>query len=164
MKELLLEYASYHAWANKRLADCISALPGELQVKEVPSSFKSLYGTLLHMWNAESIWWQRMKMQEVVTAPGEGFTGTAAELANALLQQDKTWETWIAQATPAAIAHVFYYQNTKREQFRQPVYQVLLHLFNHGTYHRGQLVNILRALNINNIPATDFIIWSRGKK
>lgn len=164
MKELLLQYASYNTWANRRLTGCICALPDELQVIEVPSSFNSLYRTLLHMWNAESIWWQRIKMQEIVTPPDTNFTGTTAGLASALLQQDKTWEAWVDSATPAAIAHVFYYQNTKREQFRQPVYEVLLHLFNHNTYHRGQSVTILRALGIENIPATDFILWSRGKK
>jgi uncharacterized damage-inducible protein DinB len=40
---------------------------------------------------------------------------------------------------------------------------MLLHLFNHGTYHRGQLVNQLRQLGIAKIPPTDFIIWSRKK-
>jgi uncharacterized damage-inducible protein DinB len=40
---------------------------------------------------------------------------------------------------------------------------MLLHVFNHGTYHRGQLVTMLRQLGIENIPATDFIVWSREK-
>ncbi|MBD0288544.1 MAG: DNA polymerase, partial [Flavisolibacter sp.] len=43
-------------------------------------------------------------------------------------------------------------------------YQMLLHLFNHGTYHRGQLVNMLRQLEVSPIPQTDFIVWSRRKK
>jgi uncharacterized damage-inducible protein DinB len=40
---------------------------------------------------------------------------------------------------------------------------MLLHLFNHGTYHRGQLVTMLRELGIEKIPPTDFIVWSRRK-
>ncbi|MGZ3844574.1 MAG: DinB family protein, partial [Flavisolibacter sp.] len=59
--------------------------------------------------------------------------------------------------------HVFQYQNTKKEQFKQPIYQMLLHAFNHGTYHRGQLVNMLRQLGVDKIPGTDFIAWSRRK-
>jgi uncharacterized damage-inducible protein DinB len=40
---------------------------------------------------------------------------------------------------------------------------MLLHLFNHNTYHRGQLVTMLRQLGMDKIPATDFIVWSRKK-
>jgi uncharacterized damage-inducible protein DinB len=130
----------------------------------VPSSFRSLRSTLVHMWDADSVWWHRLKMQEGIVAPGNRFTGTTDELAGALLQQGKQWEAWIAQASEAAIGHVFHYQNSRRELFKQPVYQMLLHVFNHATYHRGQLVNILRQLNIDTIPQTDFIAWSRMKK
>jgi uncharacterized damage-inducible protein DinB len=62
------------------------------------------------------------------------------------------------------LEHVFHYQNTKKEQFKQPIYQMLLHMFNHGTYHRGQLVTMLRQLGIQKLPSTDFIEWSRRKK
>jgi len=44
------------------------------------------------------------------------------------------------------------------------LFQILLHIFNHGTYHRGQLVTILQQLNIQNIPQTDFIVWTRKEK
>ena len=44
------------------------------------------------------------------------------------------------------------YTGTKKEQFKQPVCDVLLHVFNHGTYHRGQLVTMLRQLGASNIP------------
>jgi uncharacterized damage-inducible protein DinB len=59
--------------------------------------------------------------------------------------------------------HVFQYQNKKGEQFKQPLYQMLIHLFNHGTYHRGQIVTILHQLGIKKIPQMDFIVWSRKK-
>jgi uncharacterized damage-inducible protein DinB len=42
------------------------------------------------------------------------------------------------------------------------VVDVFLHVLNHGTYHRGQLVNMLRQLGIEKIPQTDFIVWSRS--
>jgi uncharacterized damage-inducible protein DinB len=40
---------------------------------------------------------------------------------------------------------------------------MMLHVFNHGTYHRGQLVNMLRQLGIEKIPPTDFSVWSKKK-
>jgi uncharacterized damage-inducible protein DinB len=164
VKQILQEYATYNTWANQLIVDCILLLPEELAVKEVPSSFSTLHNTLVHMWNAESIWWQRMKMHDMVTAPGLNFRGNTREVTNALLLQNKLWESWVSNATLVVLEHVFHYQNTKKEQFRQPIYQMLLHMFNHGTYHRGQLVNMLRQLGVQKIPSTDFIEWSRRKK
>lgn len=163
MKELLVQLAAYNIWANEKLIQCIVALPDEMLDKELPSSFRSMHLTLLHMWDSESIWWQRMKLQEFVTAPSANFKGTTRDVAAALLHQNRLWQTWIQNATHAALDHVFHYQNNKREQFKQPIYEMLLHIFNHGTYHRGQLVNMLRQCDIDKIPQTDFIVFTRKK-
>ena len=164
MKRLLQLYAAYNVWANQKIIDCIQPMDEELLNKEVASSFKTIHLTLLHMWDAESIWWQRMKLQEAVTAPSANFKGTAKDVAAAMLHQNRLWETWVQNATDAALDHVFLYQNTKREQFKQPIFQMVLHVFNHDTYHRGQLVSILRQLGIEKIPATDFIVFARTSK
>ncbi len=115
------------------------------------------------MWDAESIWWQRLKLQERIIAPSEHFSGSMSELATGLLQQNQEWQSWIDNAQERMLDHVFQYQNSKGEPFKQPVYQMLLHLFNHGTYHRGQLVTMLRFLGETTLPQTDFIVWSRKK-
>jgi uncharacterized damage-inducible protein DinB len=163
MKELLAQYATYNTWANQKLVDLVQVVSEEALNTEMPSSFKTIHTTLLHMWDAESIWWQRMKLQETIIPPSNSFKGTTTDVATALLHQNKLWENWVKNATPAAIDHVFMYQNTRREQFKQPIYQMLLHVFNHGTYHRGQLVSMLRLAGIEKIPPTDFILWSRKK-
>jgi uncharacterized damage-inducible protein DinB len=163
MKELLKQLAAYNIWANQKILEVIMALPEEKQKQEIPSSFKSLHDTVLHMWNAESVWWQRMKLHERIIAPVEIFKGTMQDMANGLLQQNVQWQDWVNNATDAALDHVFHYQNTKKEQFKQPIYQMLLHVFNHGTYHRGQLINMLRQLGVQKLPGTDFILWSRKK-
>jgi uncharacterized damage-inducible protein DinB len=163
MKELLVQLASYHLWANELLLETILQLPAEKQNESLPSSFPSLYKTVLHMWDAESIWWQRLKLQERVVKQSDQFTGNMQELSAQLLQQNRQWLEWMNGAGDHQLQHVFQYQTTKRESFKQPVYQMLLHLFNHGTYHRGQLVNMLRQLGVEKIPQTDFIVWSRKK-
>ena len=148
MKELLKQYAAYNIWASQRILDAILILPEEKQMTEVPSSFKSLYKTVLHMLDAENIWWQRMKMQERIIVPSENFKGTVQELAGNLLQQSKQWEEWVAGASDLLLEHVFQYYNNKKEHFKMPVYQMVHHVFNHGTYHRGQLINMLRQLGV----------------
>jgi len=163
MKELLKQYAAYNVWASQKLIDIIQTLPPEKQMAEVPSSFNSLLKTILHIWDAESIWWQRMKLQERINRPSENFNGTLPDAASALMLQSKQWEEWVNGASDLSLDHVFQYQTFNHEQFKQPVYQMLLHVFNHGTYHRGQLVNMLRQLGVEKLPATDYIVWSRKK-
>ena len=164
MKEILKQLASYNLWANQRVFQVILAMPEEKQTTEVPSSFKSIYSTILHVWDAESIWWQRIKLQERVIRPSDKFRGNLNDLVNELMQQGKQWETWIGNASELSLDHVFQYQNSKRELIKQPVYQVLIHVFNHGTFHRGQLINMLRQLGMEKLPATDFSLFSTSRK
>src|ERR1041384_4894493 len=126
MKELLKQLAGYNIWANQKLLGPIQSLPKEKQEAQLPSSFPSLYKTLLHMWNAENIWWQRMKLQERILIPMEYFKGDMQELANNLTQQNKQWEEWVTNASDLALEHVFQYRNLQGEQFKSPVFQMLL--------------------------------------
>lgn len=164
MKEILVQLSDYHIWANQLLLSVIEELPEEKQKLEMPSSFSSLFKTVIHMWDAESIWWQRLKLQERIVIPSQDFSGDMKDAAAGLMHQNRQWQQWISSAQEHVLQHVFHYQNSKKEQFKQPVYQMLLHLYNHGTYHRGQLVNLLRQAGVTKIPATDFIVWSRKKK
>ncbi|MCE3283236.1 MAG: hypothetical protein K0Q66_1973 [Chitinophagaceae bacterium] len=164
MKELLTSYAAYNYWANQELCKKILALPQAQQQAVVSCSFGSLQGTVIHMWDAESIWWQRMKLLETIVVPSLSFHPTIDEAVQGLLEQGKQWLEWVRQASPPQLEHVFAYQNTKKENFKQPVWQMLLHSFNHGSFHRGQLVTILRQLGETRIPATDYIHFSRLKK
>jgi uncharacterized damage-inducible protein DinB len=164
MKELLKQYATYNIWATQQLLHVILPLSEEQQKQEVPSSYSSLFKTLLHIWDAESIWWQRMKLAERIIVPSHDYTVSMQDLVNGLQNQSKQWEEWVSSASDLAIDHVFQYQTFDKTQYKQPTWQMLLHVFNHGTYHRGQLVNMLRQLGIDKLPATDFIIWARGKK
>ncbi|WP_158512951.1 DinB family protein [Flavisolibacter tropicus] len=163
MKVLLTQYSAYHLWANQQIFETIEKLPEALQEQHIVSSFPSLKATLLHMLDAESIWWQRMKLLENINRPSENFTGSVSDVAKSLMQQSQQWHEWISNATEHMFEHEFIYYNTKREKFKQAIYQMLLHIFNHGTYHRGQLVTMLRQLDVNTIPPTDFIVWSRKR-
>jgi uncharacterized damage-inducible protein DinB len=163
MKQILTELSAYNIWANQLILDAINQLPEEKQSQELPSSFKSLYKTVLHMLDAQSIWWQRMKLLERTIRPSEDFTGDMKELSNNLLHLNRQWNEWVNNANDHQLHHVFHYQNTKKEQFKQPIFEMLVHVFNHETYHRGQLVNMLRQLEVDKIPSTDFIAWSRRK-
>ena len=163
MKKVFVQYAAYNIWANQRMTDCISNLSDEQINKEINSSFKSIYATLLHMLDAENIWWQRIKLQEQIDVPSLNFKGSVLELASSLMKQSKHWKEWVDLATEAALEHEFIYRNTKKEQFKQPVCEVLLHLFNHQSYHRGQLITMFRQVGLEQVPNTDLIAFLRKK-
>jgi uncharacterized damage-inducible protein DinB len=163
MKEIIIQLAAFNVWANHLLLTTVSQLSEEQQTVEVKSSFPSLYKTVLHMLDAESIWWQRLKLQEKIDVPSQSFSGDMQALSTQLQQQDKLWHEWVAGANEHALQHEFIYYNSRKERFKQPVYQMLLHLFNHNTYHRGQLITMLRQLGVEKLPQTDFIVWSRRK-
>lgn len=163
MKILLTQFSAYHQWANQLIIEAIEKLPESLQEQEMKSSFPSLKATLLHVWDAEAIWWQRMKLLETITRPSDDFSGNFTDIAKGLMQQSRQWHDWILSASEHMFEHEFIYYNSKREKFKQAVYQMLLHMFNHGTYHRGQIVTMLRQMEVANIPATDFIVWGRKK-
>ena len=162
LKEVLVQYATYNLWANQRLINTINNLPEDVADAAIINSFSSIKKTLQHLNVVEFIWWQRLKLVESIL-PLEEKNQSAKEIGKELLSYSLQWKEWVEKSTVAAFEHEFVYRNSKKEQFKQPVYQMLIHLFNHQTYHRGQLVTMLRQVGIEKIPATDFIEWSRKK-
>jgi len=163
MKKMLVQYAAYNLWANSRLIEVINNLTDEQIDREIVSSFTNIKKTMLHLWDVENIWWQRMRLVEMEVWQSDNFTGSLLELTNHLIAQSKQWKEWVDIATEAALEHEFIYKNSKKDQFKQPVYEMLMHLFNHQSYHRGQLVTMLRQVDETNIPNTDLISFLRKK-
>ncbi|TCZ67727.1 DinB family protein [Flaviaesturariibacter aridisoli] len=163
MKELLLSYAQYNAWANEALLGAICALPAEQQERELVSSFPSLRRTLLHLLDAASIWWQRVQLQEKVVRPSDSFGGDGDALALALKKIDAQWLEFVQKAGEHVLQHEFIYLDSKRVQHKSVTGHVLQHLFNHATYHRGQLVTMLRQVGAPTVSNTDYIAWSWKK-
>ncbi len=162
MKELLQQYAAYNIWASKLLTDRICKLTEEEINKEIISSFSSLYKTLQHMWLAEEVWWKRLKLTENIVLDSAAFTGSFTEMTEILARQSKQFKDWVDAANENQLTHVFAFVRNK-EQHKMPVYQMLHHVFNHASYHRGQLVTMLNQLGADKIPGTDFSTFSKGK-
>lgn len=163
MKKLFVQYAAYNLWANQRITEAINNLTDDQINAPAKSSFADIQKTVLHLWAVENVWWQRLKLIEREVWVGDDFEGSIMELTNNLLQQSKQWKEWVDVATEAALQHEFIYKNSKKDQFKQPVYEMLVHLFNHQTYHRGQLVTLMRQAGETIIPNTDLIAFLRKK-
>jgi len=114
------------------------------------------------MWLAEEVWWKRLKLTENIVLDSAAFTGTFSEMTTALTKQSQEFKDWIDNATESQLVHVFAFVRNK-EQIKMPVYQMLHHVFNHATYHRGQLVTMLNQFGADKIPGTDFSAFCKGK-
>jgi uncharacterized damage-inducible protein DinB len=162
MEGLLQQYSAYNVWANDTLLQRIHALNGEQVHATLPSSFPSVYKTLLHMWQAENVWWQRLNRVDTILYLGENFTGSIEELIEGFSAQDRQWKQWIDSATQEQLNDSFSFVRSEL-QHTMIVHEMLLHVFNHATFHRGQLVTMLRQLGETTIPSTDFSSFARLK-
>jgi uncharacterized damage-inducible protein DinB len=160
VKQLLLQYARYNQWAHKNLLDLMNMLSTEQQHRTVASSFNSLYKTVFHIWAAESLWLARLK-PEPVKISGDPFGGSMEYLSGALETVDHQWMEWFAAKQDSQLSEKVHYTSLAGQAYYQPYDLLLLHVFNHNTYHNGQLVTILRALAVEKIPSTDFVTWTR---
>ena len=164
MKELLLQYAQYNVWANKRVTDAMHKLDDRAEDKEIPSSFPSLRTTVYHTWSAEYIWLQRLQHTEHTVWIESEFNGTFAEACREwLLVSGALIHFTEQQPDDKALVHLLRFHDRSKVSYKMPVFQVLQHVFNHSTYHRGQMVTMLRQAGVKEIPQMDFILFARKK-
>jgi uncharacterized damage-inducible protein DinB len=161
MKELLLQYAMFNLWANQRMSDAIIGMDENLHQQIVKSSFPNLYATMLHLWDVESIWFQRIHGHEKVVIPSKSFNPSMREAINGLLNHSQQWVDHVNSLSDTDLHQMISYRNIAGEHFTQPLFQLIHHLFNHQTYHRGQLVTMMRELGETKLPGTDFVTWAR---
>jgi len=164
MKELLLQYAQYNVWANKRVIDAMLKMEDGCTDREIISSFSSLRATVCHTWSAEFIWLQRLQLVEYPAWIANDFAGTFEEACSNWQQVSEDFVKFVEkQYDDRALQHVLQYYDRAKVSHKTPVYHVLHHVFNHSTYHRGQLVTMLRQLAARDIPSTDFIafVWKK---
>lgn len=164
MKELLLNYAEYNVWANKLIAEILCALPKDKRQQEMVGSFPSIQKTTLHIWGAENIWLQRLQMAEHVIVVTENDEDSFDDTCRQWLKTSEGLLLFTQKIhDERGFEHQFHYKNIKNEHFKSKVWECLHHVFNHSTFHRGQLITYLRQLGITQIPSTDFITFCRKK-
>jgi uncharacterized damage-inducible protein DinB len=152
----------YNAWANCRSLEAASVLTAEKFVQPMGSSFGSVRDTLAHIWGAEWIWLERFQGRSPSSLPGttqfQDMTGLRErwdELEGRLLG-------FVRGLAQADLDRVFEYKTLKFGVYRNPLWESMQHLANHGTYHRGQVTTLLRQLGAQPI-ATDLMHFYRER-
>lgn len=156
MNELsrLLEY---HRWATERTLEALSALTDAQFTQVIPSSFPSVRDTLVHAFMADRTWLARVQ-GETVTRPEPEDYPTLTVLRQPWLEVIERWSVVLHGMTdPNA---VIAYHSFAGEPFTSTVAEIVRHMVNHGSYHRGQVTTLLRQLGAKTV-STDMIVFTR---
>lgn len=154
-------HLQFNVWANGKIVEILANVDEKLFDTEVKSSFSSIRKTLHHIWDAEQIWFTRIKGAEATTWPSASFKGGKEELLTGFLDNSRKLEAFIAGKDRDFLEQVITYRNTKGNEYSNVVEDILFHLVNHATFHRGQLITILRELGLDKFPPQDLIAYLR---
>ena len=155
---LAANLASYTSWANNTLLSWLRTKPAELLTQEVPSSFPSITSTLRHMWKAQRHWLYFFRNETGTSA--EPPEGTTEETIDGLIAQSAELAAYTGALSAGEVSAVCHVKNRLLEG-ALPLYDCLLQMMNHSTYHRGQVVTIGRNLGFTDAPMTDYNIYGK---
>ncbi|HJS57114.1 MAG TPA: DinB family protein [Vicinamibacteria bacterium] len=148
----------YNSWANERTLDAVSRISLADLSRDMKSSHGSIRDTLTHVVWSEWIWLQRWKGVSPTARFSPTDYPTVESLREAFRAVDAERSTVLGQLTAERLLHIVEYTNLKGETWRYPLWQQLHHVVNHGTYHRGQVVTMLRQLGATP-EATDLLVY-----
>lgn len=163
MVDELRELYDYNTWANGRIFDAASKLSTEQFNQTVPGSFPSVRETLRHILAAEWIWLSRWKGESPSAIPAEWDTSTMEGIRSHWEENTKNLITFVRGLSASDVQRSVTYRSIKGDSFTNTMSQILRHLVNHSTYHRGQIVNMLRNLGSGGV-GTDMIIYFREQQ
>jgi len=157
----LQKQLQYNVWANGKVVEILANVDEKLFDTEVKSSFSTIKKTICHVWDAEHIWLTRIQGGEISGWPSENFKGGKDELLKGFSETTKKLSEFMADKDQAFLEKKIHYKNMKGLEFSTAVEDILFHVVNHGSFHRGQLITMLRNLGVEKFPAQDLIAYVR---
>jgi uncharacterized damage-inducible protein DinB len=149
---------AFDAWANARLLQTIAALSPEQYARPLGSSFASIRDTMAHIVAVEWLWLRRWHGESPSAMPQWAVSPEPAQLRTHLDALETERDRFLDGLTAADLQQVVSYRNLKGEHWAYPLGLQLVHVANHSTYHRGQLVTMCRQIGAP-VPATDLLVF-----
>jgi uncharacterized damage-inducible protein DinB len=151
----------YHYWARDRIITAITRLSPEQYTQEVVSSFPSVRDTVVHTYAAEWVWYQRWQGESpTALIPGDRFPDVES-LRRAWIDLEHQIRAHLASRGQADLSAVIEYRLLNGTPGATPFWQMLQHVVNHGSYHRGQVTTLLRQLGATAPESMDLITFYR---
>lgn len=156
---LLLDF---HYWARDRVLTATEALAVDDYVRPMGNSFPSIRDTLNHIYLAEWIWYTRWNGVSPTAFP-TGELPDLATLRSRWSDMEGKVRAFIDAAGDTGLNRVIEYRLMSGKPGASPLWQMVVHVVNHATYHRGQVTTLLRQLGAVPAPSTDMITYFRER-
>lgn len=155
-KEYFIELAEYNIWANDIVSSMLEKINEDQWSQKITSSFNSIHETTLHVISAENAWLQRFKKTPVEWLQ-LSYKGSKDEHIRLWKKISAGLKDFITSFDENNLPLKLDYKRLNGEEKSTPFYIMFAHVFNHSTYHRGQLITMLRQLGFTKIKSTDFV-------
>ncbi len=157
------QLAAYNRWANLRLYAAALDLSDQAYRLHIGVFFGSLHGTLNHLLLTDRLWLKRLTGEgEHPNRLDEILYDNRKELTQARIAEDNRIVELIDTYDDAKLSVAHSYRTTSGMPHSQPLANILLHLFNHQTHHRGHAHACLSILTGDAPPSLDLLGFQRG--
>lgn len=136
----------YHYWARDRMLDAVRLLAPEQFTRDMHSSFPSVRDTLAHTYFAEWAWHSRWRGQSPAKGRELSEFANVASLAAAWRELEAEVRAFIGGLGERDVEREVEYHLLNGRPGKSRVWQMVQHVVNHATYHRGQVATMLRQL------------------
>jgi uncharacterized damage-inducible protein DinB len=153
----------YNYWARDRVLDAVAAITPEQFIRPMGNSFNSIRDTVAHICTAE-----RMLITRLTGEKPQGL-----QKADRLPDVDAARKEWaelegemreqLARLGPETMERTIEYQDRRGDNQSDVLWQMVHHMVNHGTYHRGQITTMLRQLDAVPPKTMDLIAFYRER-
>jgi len=147
LPEYLQQLYDYHYWANHRILTAAEGLTEEQLHRQQGHSWGNIHGVLLHMMNAEWIWLQRWKGESPKAFFGPEDFPTLAALRERWDELEAEMRAFVADQTPQSLEREVTYTTTLGKTYCLLLWQMMVHVPNHGTHHRGELAAMFASMD-----------------
>ena len=161
--EVLQTLVDYHYWARDRLFVAVETLTEEQLRRPLGNSFPSVFDTMVHLCGADWIWRSRWEGESPMALPKPELFDDLAKVRAAWHDEERRIREIVNRLGPEGITRPIEYQGWDGRRQAQPFWQMLQHLVNHGSYHRGQVTTMLRQLGVQPAKSMDLIAFYRER-
>ncbi|HET7293138.1 MAG TPA: DinB family protein [Vicinamibacteria bacterium] len=157
---------AYERWANRRVVAAARLLAAEDFTRSLGTSHDSVSGTLVHILAAKCFWlrlWRGESIEEVLRRDAEWEQARFADLTALEARwsvEDRDLQVFLEGLTDAQLKTRMAYQLDQGQPREFSLAHMMQHVVNHSSYHRGQVITLLRQLG-QTPPATDFLEFLR---
>lgn len=157
----LKSLTAYNVWANNRIVNFLQQQPETIVNTAVDNSFPSIRKTVYHIWDAQVIWYKRLRGESLTDWPSKQYDDTFEGWQTYFIQQSEEFHFFTENKPDIFFEQHCIYYNLKGEELKETNGNIILHCMNHSTYHRGQIITMLHQMHITHLPSTDFIFYLR---